>query len=524
MSKKHKNDDFCGMSADEQKRQMLAFEEAFTGGTVGELLDDIENMDDDERVGDMMLRDTLGKILDGEDDDIEDSEEDDAESLFPEFDETDDSDVEPIPYSDMSAVQSVARDNIGDTMPTTRALPRFFDIDFIHGTTLIKITDGLKICTIDYNALEKKPWDAEKVAKHLSRESVDELQMFITAIHLLLPNFYPTYIGTKDTIRGFMSQIKGFNDDRFIFFTRNFITASVPHSDIIVGYDIPDQSMENLVSVAEFLIDNNLHTSFIETLYGIVTMGGFSTNSLQEKDLMDIWSTGIFVDSNEAFVEQLLEDENTERCEDSSQIPIELIPYDATEDPSRNYSYMRYVDEAYSPIFAVLFDSEADFSEVDALLNNMEDGSESRTMEAYKVDEAERPDSIFIDDEDDEDEDDEDYVADNEIVPGGVISEDEDDDPEDMLFDEEEVVDEDPQEMEVKKVPGPQPEEMIVSKDTGIGFNAKKSISEMTDDEIEDKYGDEYSDLIEKGNRPAPRQSMKKNNKFDDGDMVVKRR
>jgi hypothetical protein len=348
--------------------------------------------------------------------------------------------------------------------------------------------------------------------------------MFITAIHLLLPNFYPTYIGTKDTIRGFMSHIKDFNDDRFIFFTRNFITATVPHSDIIVGYDIPDQSMENLVSVAEFLIDNNLHTSFIETLYGIVTMGGFSTNSLQEKDLMDIWSTGIFVDSNEAFVEQLLEDENTERCEDSSQIPIELIPYDATEDPSRNYSYMRYVDEAYSPIFAVLFDSEADFSEVDALLNNMEDGSNSRPMEAYKVDEVERPDSIFIDDEDDEDDEDEDYVADNEIVPGGVISEDEDDDPEDMLFDDEEDVDEDPQEMAVKKVPGPQPEEMIVSKDTGIGFNAKKSISEMTDDEIEDKYGDEYFDLIEKGNRPAPRQSMKKNNKFDDGDMVVKRR
>lgn len=522
MSKKHKNDDFCNMSAEEQKRQMMAFEEAFTGGTVGELLDDIENMDDDDRVGDMMLRDTLGKILDGEEDDIDEGE-DTADALFPEFEESDDSEGEPIPYSDIAGIQNPSRENFGDTMPTSRALPRFFDIDFMPGTTLIKISDGLKVCTIDYNALEKKPWDAEKVAKHLSRDSVDETQMFITAIHLLLPNFYPAYIGTKDTIRAFMSSIKEFNDDRFIFFTRNFVTAIVPHSEIIVGYDIPEQSMENLLNVAEFLIDNNLHTSFIETLYGIVTMGGFSTNSLQESDLMAIWSTGIFVDSNEAFVEQLLEDENTERCEDSSQIPVELIAYDETEDPSRNYSYMRYVDEAYSPIFAILFDSEADFSEVDSMLNEIADGSVGRPMNAYKVDNVERPDSVFIDDGDEEPE--EDYVAENEIIPGGDISEDEDDDPEDILSDEEDFDEDDtPQEMDVKKVPGPQPEEMIVSKDTGIGFNAKKSISDMTDDEIEDKYGDEYADLMEKGNRPAPRQSMKKNNKFDDGDMVVKRR
>ena len=306
MSKKKKRMEEFDISADEQKDILDAINNVIDGKADAKALlqYDVGLSECDEIPGDAadfltgLVNERLG-ISEPEDDKMEKSKEnkngsDDTIKKYQIEDSIDNpevSDTEMCPHDGLKAFTVRKSDN-----------------EF----RLVHFSDGIREMTIDINSLYR---DSEEILD--IEDFINEIYgMALIRLSEILPNFYPTAIMSKAMMDDRFNHITEFDDDKF-----NFFEYPDGTNNLMLGYYIPEKSIEIYGDIIDELIEDKKVFSFLNALEEISSTPGISFSDIPGNYVNELMLLDRFNESTTTFIERLRNDEYT-TFDDKDETPF----------------------------------------------------------------------------------------------------------------------------------------------------------------------------------------------------------
>lgn len=231
-------------------------------------------------------------------------------------------------------------------------------ISEISNFNIVTFSDGLRSISIDLNTLNSED-DVIKESQMTNDDIAIMSQLRLTEV---LPNFYPSAILPENIpIKGRISKLLDYDTEKFKFYAYN--------SDIVLGYYISDESLNNYKELVGYAVRNGIFLSLMRCLNSITSEDGFSFMMIDEERLVQMMMTNKYADSSKVMMKLIEIDEETtfdEQTEISNIYGI-CMPYSM---------YYQMNSQPYRDILGDYYDDCEDDSD-----DESEDDDQDQTVE-----------------------------------------------------------------------------------------------------------------------------------------------